>query len=216
MHCNFVNIIDVIQFWPNAVESRCGAHSAAESVMSLPHGDVLCDSLRKRCTAKWNLFLLRSKGQNNMHTNVRLWIKATCGPSAKLTDLLMSNRVSSMMLMVKLESWGYSHKSRNAWASCFWLTRTPVRCIFSFHAPSSTGWECVTMKCNYVKTSNDELMFTPYSVSQIPMQVHASMVRVVPMWSSAALMFVWNNPTSTGYVLSMSTFLQWRPYNWSI
>ena len=41
-----------------------------------------------------------------MHTNVRLWIKATCGPSAKLTDLLMSNRVSSMMLMVKLESWG--------------------------------------------------------------------------------------------------------------
>ena len=138
--------------------------------MSLPHGDVLCDSLRKRCTAKWNLFLLRSKGQNNMHTNVRLWIKATCGPSAKLTDLLMSNRVSSMMLMVKLESWGYSHKSRNAWASCFWLTRTPVRCIFSFHAPSSTWWECVTVKCNYVKTSNDELMFTPYSVSQIPMQ----------------------------------------------
>ena len=184
--------------------------------MSLPHGDVLCDSLRKRCTAKWNLFLLRSKGQNNMHTNVRLWIKATCGPSAKLTDLLMSNRVSSMMLMVKLESWGYSHKSRNAWASCFWLTRTPVRCIFSFHAPSSTWWECVTMKCNYVKTSNDELMFTPYSVSQIPMQVHASMVRVVSMWSSAALMFVWNNPTSAGYVLSMSTFLQWRPYNWSI
>ena len=96
--------------------------------MSLPHGDVLCDSLRKRCTAKWNLFLLRSKGQNNMHTNVRLWIKATCGPSAKLTDLLMSNRVSSMMLMVKLESWGYSHKSRNAWASCFWLTRTPELC----------------------------------------------------------------------------------------
>ena len=59
--------------------------------MSLPHGDVLCDSLRKRCTAKQNLFLLRSKGQNNMHTDVRLCTKATCGPSVKLTDLLMCN-----------------------------------------------------------------------------------------------------------------------------
>ena len=26
-----------------------------------------------------------------MHTNVRLWVKATCGPSAKLTNLLMCN-----------------------------------------------------------------------------------------------------------------------------
>ena len=62
--------------------------------------------------------------------------------------------VSSMTLMVKLESWGYSHKSRIAWASCFWLTRTPVICVFHFHAPPFTWWEYVTMKCNYVKTTN--------------------------------------------------------------
>ena len=185
--------------------------------MYLPHGDVLCDSLRKRCTAKWNLFLLPRyvvRGKNNMHTNVRLWVKATCGPLAKLTNLLMCNKVSSMTLMVKLESWGYSHKSRNAWASCFRLTRTPVRCVFNFHAPSSTWWECVTMKCNYVETSNDELMFTPCSVSQILMQVHASTVRVVSMWSSATLMFVRNNPTSM--FSQCQLFSQWRPYNWSI
>ena len=42
-----------------------------------------------------------------MHTNVRLWVKAICGPLAKLTNLLMCNRVSSITLMVKLESWGY-------------------------------------------------------------------------------------------------------------
>ena len=110
--------------------------------MSLPHGDVLCDSLRKRCTAKWNLFLLRSKGQNNMHTNVRLWIKATCGPSAKLTDLLMSNRVSSMMLMVKLESWGYSHKSRNAWASCLHCSYLIVEIVIHRGRCGLVCWCC--------------------------------------------------------------------------
>ena len=182
--------------------------------MYLPHGDVLCDSLRKRCTANGISFFYVVRGKNNMHTNVRLWVKATCGPSAKLTNLLMCNRVSSMTLMVKLESWGYSHKSRNAWASCFWLTRTPVRCVFNFHAPSSTWWECVTMKCNYVETSNDELMFTPCSLSQILMQVHASTVRVVSMWSSATLMFVRNNPTSM--FSQCQLFSQWRPYNWSV
>ena len=92
--------------------------------------------------------------------------------------------VSSMTLMVKLESWGYSHKSRIAWASCFWLTRTPVICVFHFHAPPFTWWEYVTMKCNYVKTSNQELMFIPFSVSQILMQVWRELCQcdIVQCW----------------------------------
>ena len=73
--------------------SKCGknkkvAHEtiAAPSVslMFLPHFDVLCDLLKDRCTATWNLFVLYNKELNFVRIKAALFHVPKAGESGAL------------------------------------------------------------------------------------------------------------------------------------